>query len=146
MSSDAIELATERLNNPVRTDSLLLDNGRESYRNCDEPLLQYLHAVPHTPVQRNRGIDAILKAEFNGKPVLLRIQRPHETIDECTALLRKAAKMKDAGMLLVVKTNHVNAFDFCDGSPDGVTVVDSTRSAIENALGHPIGTPCKEGE
>ena len=146
VSSDAIELATERLNNPVRTDSLLLDNGRESYRNCDEPLLQYLHAVPHTPVQRNRGIDAILKAEFNGKPVLLRIQRPHETIDECAALLRKAAKMKDAGMLLVVKTNQVNAFDCCDGSPDGVTVVDSARSAIENALENPIGTPCKEGE
>ncbi len=146
VSCDAIQLATDRLNDPMRSESMLLNNGRESYRNSDDQLLKYIHAVPHIPVQRNRGIDAILKAEFNGRPVLVRIQRPNETIDECAALLCKAARMKDAGLLLVVKTNDVKAFDFFDDSPDGVTVIDSTPLAIEHTIESLTSTATKEGK
>ena len=135
ISEDAIALASSRLSNPIRSSSALLTNGRESYRNCNESVLKYLRGVAHTPVQRNRGIDAILHAEVKGKPVLLRVQRANETIEECTSMLLKATRRKNAGMRVVLKTCDVPTLDFAyDDLSDDVVVINSVEHALATAL------------
>ncbi len=59
-SSEAVELSLSRLNNPVKTSSNLLKNGRKSYLNADKYALALLKGIDFNPVQRNKGIDAIL--------------------------------------------------------------------------------------
>jgi site-specific DNA-methyltransferase (adenine-specific) len=133
-SHDACELAAFRLDNPIRSDSELLQSGRDSYRNANEDILRYLQGASFTPVQRNRGIDAILNREIKGKPILIRIQRPSEAIHECIAKLVKASHSKDAGALVVVKTHDENTFEFFDENPSDVVVVDSTSYSIAEAI------------
>ncbi len=133
-SHDACELAKSRLENPIKSESKLLQSGRESYRNADAEILHHLHGISFTPVQRNRGIDAILGREIEGKPILVRIQRQSETIHECAAKLLKASNGKDAGALFVIKTHDENTLGFFDDIPSDVTVVDSGACLIEGAL------------
>ena len=140
ISADAVELTRTRLLNPIRSNSALMDNGRDSYRSSDDEILKHLHGVPCTPVQRNRGIDAILREEVNGRPVLVRVQRENETLQECSSALVKAAKRKAPGLLVVLKTCDVPTLGFLsDEADENVVVVDSVRHAIslflENANG-----------
>jgi len=133
-SHNACQLAASRLEAPIKSDSYLLQSGRESYRHADEEILRYLHGVSFTPVQRNRGIDAILNCEINGKPVLVRIQRRSEAIHECIDKIIKASRSKDAGALIVIKTHDENTFQFFDDTPVDVTVVDSSSYSIAKAI------------
>ncbi len=150
ISHDACNLATSRLANPIKSESELLRSGRDSYRNADNDTLRYLHGIPFTPVQRNRGIDAILNKEIEGKPILVRIQRPSEAIHECAAKLVKASNSKDSGALVVIKTHDENTFGFFDDIPSDVTVIDSTSYSIVetikqlNALGTAISQITKQ--
>jgi len=133
-SPDACKLAASRLDKPIKSDSDLLQLGRESYRNADEDILRYLHGVSFTPVQRNRGIDAILNREIEGKPILVRVQRPSEAIHECIDKLVKASHTKDTGALIVIKTHNDNTFEFFGEAPSDVTVVDSASYSIAKAI------------
>lgn len=133
-SDDACELAASRLDNPIKSESKLLQSGRDSYRNTDDSILRYLHGISFTPVQRNRGIDAILNREIEGKPILARIQRPSEAIQDCAAKLVKASNSKDSGALVVIKTHDENTFGFSDDIPSDITVVDSTSYSIVEAI------------
>lgn len=133
-SHDACDLATSRLKNPIKSESELLKSWRESYRNTDDDIQRYLHGVAFTPVQRNRGIDPILTREIEGKPILVRIQRPSESIQECAAKLIKASISKDSGALVVIKTHDENTFVFFEDVPSGVTVVDSMSYSIVAAI------------
>ena len=71
-SADAVELTKKRLDESVRSTSRVLEVGREAYRNADEAALAMLQGMAFVPVQRNNGIDAILKQEFDGGPVTVR--------------------------------------------------------------------------
>jgi len=133
-SCDACQLTASRVETPVKSRSKLLQAGRESYRNADDNVLRHLHGVEFTPVQRNNGIDAILRIEINGKPILVRVQRQSETVHESAAKLIKASNAKDAGALLVVKMHEQNTLEFFEDLPDGVTVIDSTSFSINAAV------------
>lgn len=134
VSGDACELAATRLAAPVRSESELMRSGRESYRNADDDILRYLHGLSFVPVQRNQGIDAILSREFNGKPVLVRVQRPTESVQQSAVKLVKASRSKDSKALIVVKTHDENMLEFADDVPSDVIVVDSTSYSIGAAL------------
>src|SRR5690554_2849513 len=81
-SQDAVALSNSRILNPIKTESNLLKNGRDSYVNSDKEALGLLLGVPFHPVQRNKGIDAILVEQFEGSPVLVRVQKKNETLAE----------------------------------------------------------------
>lgn len=104
-SSDAVELTRERLDNPVKTESNLLKKGRDSYVNADVSALNLLTGVEFNPVQRNKGIDAILVEQYMNTPVLVRVQKKNETIDEAASLLAKAMKTKKSKRSILVKTS-----------------------------------------
>lgn len=104
VSRMAVELTQKRLLDPVDTVSRLLQVGRDSYGNHDEFAAKHLASLDYIPVQRNKGIDGILKKEIGGMPVFLRVQRATETQDYCASRLVAATQNKGGGVLIVIVT------------------------------------------
>lgn len=134
ISSDACELAKSRLASPVKSESALMESGRDTYNTADTELLQLLAGCDYVPVQRNNGIDAIVNTADLKSVALVRIQRPHETIAEAASCLVKASRGKNAALLVVVKTKDVATLFGDEESPSDVFVVDATGHAISTAL------------
>lgn len=128
ISSDAIELAKKRLANPVRSDSLLLKNGRNAYINRDKRILGMLQKIDAIPVQRNNGIDGFLKINKAVRPIPLRIQRELETLETARDLLMKAIERNGFKMAVLVKTNNrqeTMLFDLPTARSDRLLIVDN---------------------
>lgn len=126
ISEEAISLTKARLAQPVKTNSDLLRKGLDAYLNADPNTLALLNGVPHIPVQRNSGIDAILKATFQGVPIPVRIQRKGESLSCAAAAVMKAAQSKNARRMIVVATNRQPELIEKSLIPDCITIIDST--------------------
>lgn len=128
---DAIELTERRLANPVVSDSLLMANGRESYKQHSKEAANYLHGIDYTPVHRNKGIDGLLKQEIDGLPAFIRVQRDNETIDETVSSIRRAALDKGACNLVVIATqnDYLSEHETAD-----IKIIPSTSISIEKCL------------
>jgi len=134
ISDDALEITRRRLEHPVRTESRLVQQGRSSYRNADEEALALLRGLEYAPVQRNKGIDAILKNDLSGRPILVRVQRDNETILEAANRLHRAAKGKNAAAMFVVAIQRGGYFEFDNQFPPDVIVVDAPALSISGTL------------
>lgn len=134
LSEDAVEMTRKRLRELTVSQSRLLDLGREAYRNADETALAVLQGVEFVPVQRNSGIDAILKQDFDGGPVTIRVQRSGETLLETARMLSKASVSKGAKLMFVIAFVRGGCFDFADELPTGVVVIDSPAMGIRQHL------------
>jgi site-specific DNA-methyltransferase (adenine-specific) len=134
VSEDAVALTKRRLNDSVRSNSRLMELGREAYRNADEIVLALLQGLEYVPIQRNNGIDAILKEEFNGGPVPIRVQRPGETLQDAALKVSKASQGKGAKLMFVVALSRGGCFEFADELPAGVVAVESPAFAIRDHL------------
>jgi site-specific DNA-methyltransferase (adenine-specific) len=134
VSEDAVALTRQRLREPIRSASRLLDVGREAYRNADDSGLAMLQGLEYVPVQRNSGIDAILKQDFEGGPVTVRVQRPGETLLEAARKLSKASASKSARVMFLVARTRGGCLAFADDLPTGVVVVDSPALGIQEHL------------
>lgn len=102
---DAVELSKKRLAKPVKSDSLLLKNGKNAYLNQDKRILEILNTIEAVPVQRNKGIDGFLKIRDAVKPVPVRIQRESESIDNAKDFLLKASRKSGFKFAVLIKTN-----------------------------------------
>lgn len=136
-SQEALHLAAQRLENPIKTESRLLERGRESYARTDLELLECLKGVDYHPVHRNKGIDAILTEECFGQPVCIRIQRSGETIEAAASALCKAAAGKGGAKLVLVVVEEQWGLLGRESLPPSVTVVQSTIAAIRGSLSKP---------
>jgi site-specific DNA-methyltransferase (adenine-specific) len=134
MSADAVALSKRRLDESVRSNSRLVEVGREAYRNADEAVLAMLQGLEYNPVQRNNGIDAILKQEFDGGPIPIRVQRPGETLLDAARKLSRASVGKGAKVMFVVALARGGCFDFADQLPSGVIAVESPALSIRDHL------------
>ena len=134
LSEDAVELAKKRLAEPTMSQSRLLDVGREAYRNADDNALAILQGVDFVPVQRNAGIDAILKQDFAGGPVTVLVQRPGETLLEAARKLSKASASKGAKLMFLIASAKGGSFGFADELPAGVVVIESPALGIREHL------------
>lgn len=132
-SKDAVELSNSRILNPIKTESNLLKNGRNSYINSDKEALGLLLGVPFNPVQRNRGIDAILVEQFEGTPVLVRVQKKNETLAEAASHLLKAKKTKQAKKVILIQTKENNLFDVLE-KQEGLIVISSPSVIIARSM------------
>ncbi len=137
ISQEALDLAAQRLENPIKTESRLLEQGRESYVRTDLELLRCLNGLNYHPVHRNKGIDAILAEEWCGKPVCIRIQRLDETIEDAATALCNAAERKGGAKLILVVTKSQWGLLGKQNLPNTVTLVQSTTAAIRNCLTEP---------
>jgi site-specific DNA-methyltransferase (adenine-specific) len=137
-SEEAIAISRERLREPVRTESLLLRRGRDTYRQVDAAALLELGEVDLIPVQRNRGMDAILRRQYRGRPVALRVQRADESVERAAELLARAGESKRCQlMILIVTADGAHAAHTDSLWPERVVAVDSTRRQIAKLLDLP---------
>ena len=128
ISEDAIELTKKRLANPVKSDSLLLKNGKNSYLNQDKDILGILKTIEAEPVQRNKGIDGFLKIKNTMKPVPVRIQRKSETLENAKTLLLKASRKNRFKLAVLLKTNNTTdatLFNFPETENKNLFIVES---------------------
>lgn len=134
ISQEAIDLAQQRLKNPIRSESGVLERGRDAYRNADTAALALLDGLDYVPVQRNKGIDAILTQEGVQNPITVRVQRPNETVAEAAHLLHKASISKAAEVMILVATTRSASLLLGDDIPPGVRVVESPALRIADEV------------
>lgn len=132
-SPEAIALTNSRLEQPIKTLSPLLNRGREAYLRKDSDVFAYLQGLDYHIVQRNHGMDAILKQEIAGKPVFIRIQRQGENLYEAAAAIRNTAASKgDAHLVLIVTEENALPLDLEE--PEGVTLIRSVSLTLQDTL------------
>lgn len=90
--------------------------------------------MKYVPVQRNSGIDAILKEGVDGTPVPIRVQRENETILEAAYKLHKSSTNKGAKVMFLVAISEGGYFEFKDDLPEGVVIIDSPGLSIAKAM------------
>jgi hypothetical protein len=91
----------------------------------------------------DKGIDAILKQTFEGGPILVRVQREHESVLDAASLLAAAAKKKGCKLPILVKTQP-NLALFPEYIAEEVYIVNSASMGIAeliNALKKPCSRP-----
>lgn len=136
ISHDAIQLTQKRIDNPIRTDSNLLKNGKGSYLNQDPEILQILKVIDATPVQRNKGIDGFLKVGNTAKPIPVKVQRFDETLEKAKALLLQASSKNGFKMRILIKTNNLREASLFDSdqitTPSNLCVVESINEFVRN--------------
>lgn len=136
ISHDAIQLAQKRIDNPIRTDSNLLKNGKDSYLNQNPEILQILKVIDATPVQRNKGIDGFLKVGNTAKPIPVKVQRFDETLERAKALLLQASSKNGFKMRILIKTNNLREASLFDSdrivTPSNLCIVESINEFVRN--------------
>jgi site-specific DNA-methyltransferase (adenine-specific) len=133
-SEQAIAISRSRLRDPVKTESQLLQRGREAYRQLDASALAELGELDLILVQRNRGMDAILRQKYRGRPVAVRVQRPHETPQSAADLLARAGQSKKCELMILIVTGAASSTTPGASWPDKVIAVESARRQIAKLL------------
>ena len=105
INPEAIELSRKRLEEPCKTTSNLLKVGAAAYQTKTEEELSILRQFHCDIVQRNRGIDAILKKHYSGGPVAIRIQRDAEAFEEAMQLLDAAGRKKHCSFTVLIASS-----------------------------------------
>lgn len=106
ISTDAINLAKARLDLPFKTNSHLLEKGAESYFTESSEELAILNQFDCNIVQRNRGIDAVLKKHYLNAPVCIKIQKKSESLDIAVMLLKSASEKRKCSFCILVRTDN----------------------------------------
>ena len=123
---EAIKLAKSRIDNPVKTESNLLKNGKHSYINQDPSILDILNKLDIIPVQRNKGIDGFLKVGKSIKPIPVKIQRINETLEDSIQLLLQACNNNQYQKKVIIKnTNSSSLFINTQKIPNDLIVIEN---------------------
>ena len=133
-SDDALTLASTRIQELRKSESSLFIRGRDAYRNADETALTFLRGLEYVPVQRNKGIDAILKEDLKGTPIPVRVQREGETLIEAGNKLYHASKGKNVRVMFLVARTNGGYMALGDDLPPGVVVVNAPALEIRQYL------------
>ncbi len=136
ISYEAIELTKARLEKLVKSESNLLKNGRKSYQTVDELVEKLLYDIEYIPVHRNAGIDAILKEKYQDSPILIRIQKKNETLEEAVSFLSKAVEIKKAKKSFLIRTNDIKALFNYGVENDNIIVIDSASYGLKKILNY----------
>ena len=145
ISEEAFKITQGRLENSIRTDSLLLHRGRESYRETNEDLMKLLSGIKYHPVHRNKNIDAIVAGEFPTGPLLIKIQREGESLEEAVFGLHKAAERKKSRKSVVIRT-HDDLFPMLQEIPSEVIVIDSPAYLVDLVAKNSKAQQCDGGQ
>lgn len=124
ISKDAVELANNRLEEMIISESNLLNKGINDYLEKTEKELAILQNINAFPVQRNAGIDGFLKEHSYGLPVPVKIQSDYETIDEAIKKLERATIGKNYPTKIVIQTKDSGISRLFDFQTD-VTILKS---------------------
>jgi len=132
-SLDAIHLSLSRIENPIKTHSNVFKKGRASYHNANQEALALLQGIKYNPVQRNKGIDAILVQTYENTPILVRIQKKNESISQSAEFLSKAMKVKKSKKSMLIQTQKNDLFDE-EVSYKGIVLLEAPSLSILKSL------------
>lgn len=93
-----------------------------------------LHDIDYVPVQRNSGIDAILKTTYKDSPILIRIQKENETLEDAIKSLNKAVNIKKSKKSFLVRTNDIKSLFEHDNENSNIEIINSTIYEINKLL------------
>ncbi len=133
-SEEAINLTKLRLNNPIKSESNLLKKGKKAYHNVNAMVEKLLHSINYVPVQRNSGIDAILKITYKDSPILIRIQKENETLEDAMKSLNKAVNIKNSKKSFLIRTNDIKSLFEHDNKNSNIEIINSTIYEINKLL------------
>lgn len=133
-SEEAINLTKSRLSNPIKSESNLLKKGKKAYQNVNTLVEKLLYNIDYVPVQRNSGIDAILKTTYQDSPILIRIQKENETIEDAIKSLNKAVKIKASKKSFLIRTNDIKSLFEHDNKNSNIEIVNSTIYELNKLL------------
>jgi len=136
ISKEAIEITKKRLKAPIKSESNLLKKGKDAYKNVNDMVEKLLYGINYIPVQRNNGIDAILKTTYKNSPILIKIQRDNETLEEAIKRLSNAIKTKKAKKAFLIRTNDIHSLFEYDNSNEVVNIIDSPIYELNKLLGN----------
>jgi site-specific DNA-methyltransferase (adenine-specific) len=111
MSSDAVELAKQRLEEMIITESALLEKGVDEYNQKNEDELALLKSIDAIPVQRNSGIDGFLKEHYKGKPVPVKIQSTCESLNDAKEKLERSSANRGYELKILIQTKVESGTD-----------------------------------
>lgn len=134
ISAEAVELAKQRLDNPIKTDSHLLKKGKEAYQNLSVNQLNILRCLGAIPVQRNSGIDGFLSEEKSDKRVSVKIQKGSETLSEAVRKLLNSSKTKKCDYMILVKTTHNSDEEKAIELPNNMIIINSLELQASKVL------------
>lgn len=103
ISTEAVNLTLNRLDEMIITNSKLLAVGKKAYIEKSEYELQLLNIIGAIPVQRNKQIDGFLKEDL----IPIRIQKHNESIEDSTELLNKYIISKKSKYGILIQTNNI---------------------------------------
>ena len=141
ISEPALAICRARLAEPVRTESSLLRRGRYAYCRADASALAELGELDVIPVQRNRGMDAILRQQYRGAPVAVRVQRPGEGQHEAAELLARAGESKHCQLMILITTAEAGTVGQRPW-PERVVAIESTSRQVSKLLAAPALAAC----
>lgn len=120
ISKEAVELSKSRLEEPVKSSSILLKKGVDAYKTKTEKELAILKQFDCDIVQRNKGMDAILKKYYLDAPVAIKIKKENESITEAIRLLTAAGKKKKCSFTILIADDSI----FLEGIvPDNMIIL-----------------------
>jgi len=134
ISKEAIEITKMRLSNPIKSESNLLKKGKESYNNVSDLVEKYLHGIEYIPVHANSGIDAILKTTYKNSPILIKIQKEDEALEDAIKKLANASKIKQAKKAFLIRTNDIHSLFEYDNNDKIIDVIDSPIYELNKLL------------
>ena len=102
INPEAIALTQRRLDAPFKTSSHLLQVGANAYKTKTDEEIAILGQFECDIVQRNKGIDAILKKHYLGRPVAIKIQAEQEPFVESVKLLQAAGEKKNCSFTILI--------------------------------------------
>lgn len=132
-SSDAIELSQKRLDKPIKTNSTLMQRGKDYYdekSDFEKSILQHFEC---NIVQRNKGIDALLVKMYRNQPVGVRIQKENESISDAIKLLSQAGAKKNCILTVLIKiSNSIEMIEYL--KPENMLIIDSYNLILNKNL------------
>ncbi|MCU0239499.1 MAG: hypothetical protein MUC29_08660 [Pyrinomonadaceae bacterium] len=133
ISPEAVELTNQRLANPIKSSSNLLEKGEESYLEKSEYERSILKVLDALPVERNSGIDGFLREYIDGKPISVRIQKNYEDLETAKQKIIEASLSKDCSYMILVRTNSIENSLF-QTNDERLLVIDSLDFNLKNHL------------
>ena len=136
ISAEAVALTRKRLENPVKSESKVLETQSRNHQNRDSQTMAILQILNARIVPNNKGIDGILRNDDNGKAVAIKVQKEHESLQEAKTLLKRACENKGFGKKILIRTNQheVNYLFKNDIVDDNLLVIDSYEFLIDSML------------
>ena len=115
LNREAINLAMQRIENPIKSSSQLLRTGRDSYYNQSSEIVELLEHLGVYPVQRNKGIDGFLKDGDSIKPIPVKVQRKDESLASAKGKLLKACRNNEFELKILISLNDpANSYELQD--------------------------------